>query len=122
MLSFRASAGDSGSRPRSDRSASTWATGSGRSATTTGFRSISRLARPSDPRRRPARELGRPALAAAAALVVLLHASLAPTGPVDAVLAQVGSRTISASDVALARALGVLGFAPSATPIEHSDV
>jgi hypothetical protein len=56
------------------------------------------------------------------ALVALLHASLAPTGPVDALLAQLGARTISASDIALARALGVLGFAPSATPIERSDV
>jgi hypothetical protein len=79
------------------------------------------LARPSDPRRRPApRGLRRPALAAA--LLVLLHASLAPTEPVDTLLAQAGARTISASDIALARALGVFGFAPSAAPIERSDI
>jgi len=55
-------------------------------------------------------------------LLVLLHASLAPTAPVDTLLAQTGAKTISASDIALARALGVFGFAPSAAPIERSDV
>src|SRR5262249_60676194 len=54
--------------------------------------------------------------------LVLLHASLAPTAPVDTLLAQTGAKTISASDIALARALGVFGFAPSAAPIERSDV
>lgn len=55
-------------------------------------------------------------------LAVLLYVSLAPAELVDTLLAQVGARTISASDVALARALGVFGFAPSASPIERSDV
>ncbi|MGH7302826.1 MAG: hypothetical protein ACRELZ_06015 [Candidatus Rokuibacteriota bacterium] len=54
--------------------------------------------------------------------MALLHVGVAPAGPIDTVLAQVGSRTISSSDIALARALGVLGFAPSASPIERSDV
>src|SRR5262249_15591793 len=48
--------------------------------------------------------------------------AVVPGGAGDAGLGQVGSRTISASDVALARALSVLGFAPSAAPIERSDV
>jgi len=79
------------------------------------------LARPSDRQRRPApRWLRAPAFAAA--LLVLLHASLAPTEPVDTLLGQAGARTISASDIALARALGVFGFAPSAAPIERADV
>jgi hypothetical protein len=81
------------------------------------------LAKPSDARRRLApRELRRSGLAAAAVLVVLLQASLAPAEPVDTLLAQAGAKTISASDVALARALGVFGFAPSAAPIERSDL
>ena len=54
--------------------------------------------------------------------MALLHVAVAPVGPIDTVLAQVGSRTISSSDIALARALGVLGFAPSASPIERLDV
>ena len=53
---------------------------------------------------------------------MLLHGSFVPAAPVDTLLAQVDSRTISSSDIALARALGVLGFAPSASPIERSDV
>jgi len=61
-------------------------------------------------------------LAAGAVLLMLAHAMPAPAVPVDTVLGQVGSRTISASDVALARALGVLGFAPTTAPIERSDV
>jgi len=81
------------------------------------------LAKLSDARRRPTpRELRRPGLATAAVLVVLFHVFLAAAEPVDTLLARAGSRTISASDVALARALGVLGFAPSASPIERSDV
>ncbi|HYS18784.1 MAG TPA: hypothetical protein VET45_17820 [Candidatus Binatia bacterium] len=81
------------------------------------------MAKLSDARRRPTpRELRRPGLATAAVLVVLFHVFLAAAEPVDTLLARAGSRTISASDVALARALGVLGFAPSASPIERSDV
>src|SRR5262249_40503728 len=76
--------------------------------------------RPSDRRRPVPRGLRGPAFAAA--LLVLLHASLAPTEPVDTLLGQAGAKTISASDIALARALGVFGFAPSAAPIERSDV
>jgi hypothetical protein len=50
-------------------------------------------------------------------------AASAGAGPaVDVLLAQVEVRTIAASDIALARALGVLGFAPTAGPIERRDV
>ena len=43
---------------------------------------------------------------------------------VDAVLAEVEGRVVTASDVALARALGVFGFAraPRGTPIDAADV
>src|SRR5262249_54929184 len=57
-----------------------------------------------------------------AGAVLLRPAHAGPAVPVDTVLGQVGSRTISASDVALARALGVLGFSPTTAPIERSDV
>jgi hypothetical protein len=95
------------------------------------------LARPSDPPGRPAtRARRRPSLAAGAALAALLQAALAPlhasrdplhasraaAEPIDTLLAQAGPHTISASDVALARALGAFGFAPSAAPIARADV
>jgi hypothetical protein len=57
-----------------------------------------------------------------ALLVALFHAALASAVPIDTVLAQVDSRTISASDIALARALGVFGFSPSRSPIARADV
>jgi hypothetical protein len=57
------------------------------------------------------------------ALVVVLHgAAPGPAQVLDTVLAQVDARTIASSDIALARALGVLGFAPTAAPIERADV
>jgi hypothetical protein len=48
----------------------------------------------------------------------------AADGPrfVDAVLAEVDAQVATASDVAVARALGALGFAPSADPIDRRDV
>jgi hypothetical protein len=51
-----------------------------------------------------------------------LAASAGAAPPLDVLLAQVEVRTIAASDIALARALGVLGFAPSTGPIERRDV
>ena len=57
-----------------------------------------------------------------ALLVALFHAALASAVPIDTVLAQVDSRTISASDIALARALGVFGFSPSRSAITRADV
>jgi hypothetical protein len=69
-----------------------------------------------------ARPLPRTGFAAVALLLTLLHVSLAPAEPLDTLLAQVDSRTIAASDVALARALGVFGFAPSSAPIVRADV
>lgn len=59
---------------------------------------------------------------AVALLVALLHVSPAPAEPVDALLAQVDSRTIAASDIALARALGVFGLATSSSPITRAEV
>lgn len=56
------------------------------------------------------------------ALVVVLGAAPGPAQVLDTVLAQVDARTIASSDIALARALGVLGFAPTAAPIERADV
>lgn len=53
--------------------------------------------------------------------------ALAPAGVaggtfVDAVLGSVEARVVTASDIALARALGLLGFAPTAAPIGAGDV
>ena len=59
---------------------------------------------------------------AVALVAALLHVSVAFAAPVDTLLARVDARTISASDVALARALGVFGFAPSSSPITRADV
>jgi hypothetical protein len=62
---------------------------------------------------------------AAALIATLLVTSAEPLAAaqfVDAVLAAVEERTITASDIALVRALGLFGFAPSAAPIESSDV
>jgi hypothetical protein len=66
-----------------------------------------------------------PGLAGAAALVIALVVPLgAAAQPVviDRLLATVGGRTITASDVALARALGLFDFTPVATPIAARDV
>jgi hypothetical protein len=41
---------------------------------------------------------------------------------VDAVVGAVGSTAVSASDIALARALGLFGFTPSEEPIGSADV
>jgi hypothetical protein len=81
------------------------------------------LAKPSDVRARPVpRDPCRRAVVAVALLVALLHVSFARGEPVDTLLAQVDARTISASDIALARALGVFGFAPSSSPIARSEI
>ena len=58
-----------------------------------------------------------------ALLVLLLAPGVAAAAPfVDALLGVVEGRTVAASDIALARALGVLGFAPSTSPIAREDV
>lgn len=59
---------------------------------------------------------------AVALLVALLQVAPAPAEPVDTLLAQVDSRTIAASDVALARALGVFGLAASSSPITRAEI
>ena len=53
--------------------------------------------------------------------------ALAPAGAaggtfVDAALGSVDARVVTASEIALARALGLFGFAPSAAPIGAGDV
>jgi hypothetical protein len=55
-------------------------------------------------------------------VALLLGAAPAPAQVLDTMLAQVDSRIIAASDIALARALGVFGFAPTSVPIERGDV
>jgi hypothetical protein len=57
-----------------------------------------------------------------ALVVIFLGAAPGPAQVLDTVLAQVDARTIASSDIALARALGVLGFAPTSAPIERADV
>jgi hypothetical protein len=68
------------------------------------------------------RPLPRTRFVAVAILLALLHVSFAPAEPVDTLLAQVDARTISASDIALARALAVFGFLPSSSPIGRGEV
>jgi hypothetical protein len=60
----------------------------------------------------------------ALALVGLLLVGTEPAGAalVDVVLAQVDSAVVSASDITLARALGLFGFTPSQAPIDAADV
>jgi hypothetical protein len=60
-----------------------------------------------------------------AALTLLAIAAASDAADVrlmDAVLAEVGSRPVTLSDVALARALGVLGLEPSTGPITDADL
>jgi hypothetical protein len=58
------------------------------------------------------------------ALVGLLLAPALPAAAplLDVLLAVVEGRTVAASDIALARALGVLGFAPSTSPIAREEI
>ena len=60
-----------------------------------------------------------------AALALLATAEVSGAADVrlmDSVLAEVGSRPVMLSDVALARALGVLGLEPSAGPITETEL
>jgi hypothetical protein len=60
-----------------------------------------------------------------AALALLATAGVSGAADVrlmDSVLAEVGSRPVMLSDVALARALGVLGLEPSAGPITETEL
>jgi hypothetical protein len=59
---------------------------------------------------------------ALATLLALAWARPAEPGVVDAVVGAVGSTAVSASDIALARALGLFGFTPSEEPIGSADV
>ena len=55
---------------------------------------------------------------------ILVLGCVAPAGAVlvDAVVGTVGSTAVTASDIALARALGLFGFTPSEGPIQKADV
>ena len=67
----------------------------------------------------------RAALATLATLVLLAVAVVSQAADsrlVDTVLAEVGTSPVMLSDVALARALGVLGLEPSAEPITEAEV
>lgn len=79
---------------------------------------LSEAAAPSAPRRL----LARAVVVAATALMTVLGAGPAPAQVLDTLLAQVDSRTVASSDVALARALGVFGFTPGSAPITRADV
>lgn len=59
------------------------------------------------------------------ALFLLVLAGIGHTADVrlvDTVIAEIGARSVMLSDVALARALGVLGLEPSAGPITEADL
>jgi hypothetical protein len=62
------------------------------------------------------------ALAGAALLAIAAASQAADARLVDVVLAEVASSPVMLSDVALARALGVLGLQPSAGPITEAEV
>jgi hypothetical protein len=62
-----------------------------------------------------------PGLAVLSLLSVLPGAG-ATAMPLDTLLAVVDARTVAASDIALARALGVHGFVPSTSPITRAEV
>jgi hypothetical protein len=54
--------------------------------------------------------------------VLSVAAGEGPVKVFDAVLAVVEARTVAASDIALARALGVLGFEPSSSAIDRAEI
>lgn len=64
----------------------------------------------------------RPISALALAWLVTTAIAAAGTRLVDAVLADVEGQPITASDVAVARALGLFGASPSSAPIGYEDV
>ena len=61
-------------------------------------------------------------IALAAWLLLTTSPSLVSGQVIDTLLAVIDSRTVAASDIALARALGVLGFTASAAPMGRSDI
>jgi hypothetical protein len=56
------------------------------------------------------------------AWLLVAGAVLSSAQMLDTLVAVVDSRTVAASDIALARALGAFGFAPSAAPMRRADV
>src|SRR5262249_61947014 len=97
---------------------------SGRSGRTPGSRSISRLARPSEPQAARRGPLPRRFVIGLTAwlLAVTACASTAAAQMVDTLVAVVESRTVAASDIALARALGEFGFTVSAAPVGRQGI
>ena len=61
-------------------------------------------------------------IAALASLLALCPGRPAPAALVDMVVGTVNASVMTASDIALARALSLFGFAPSETPIQPADV
>ncbi len=57
-----------------------------------------------------------------AVAVLLASAHLGAASPLDAIVGAVGASAVTASDIALARALSLFGFAPSDAPIRRADV
>jgi hypothetical protein len=55
-------------------------------------------------------------------LMTVVAAALTSAQMLDTLVAVVDSRTVAASDIALARALGAFGFAPSNAPMRRADV
>jgi hypothetical protein len=68
--------------------------------------------------------MARPRLAVLLIALALLLSDTAPAGAgsLDTVVGVVGPAVVTASDVALARAFGFLGFSPSEKPIASEDV
>ena len=81
------------------------------------------MARPSEP---PAARRGplprRLVVALAAWLLAAAGAAAASAQMVDTLVAVVDSRTVAASDIALARALGAFGFTASTAPMGRKDI
>jgi hypothetical protein len=81
------------------------------------------LVTPSDASAAPrGSSLRRRAVALVAWLVPTLAAAPISAQMLDTLVAVVDSKTVAASDVALARALGAFGFAPSGGPLTRADV
>jgi hypothetical protein len=81
------------------------------------------LARPSEsPAGRRGPRPRRLALALAAWLLAAVGAVATSAQMIDTVVAVIDSRTVAASDIALARALGALGFTASAAPMGRQDI
>src|SRR5262249_32602455 len=91
---------------------------------TPGSRSISRLARPSEPQAARRGPLPRRFVIGLAAwlLAVAACASTAAAQMVDTLVAVGEARTVGGGDIRLARGLGAVGFTDSAAPMGRKDI